>query len=675
MISWFKVQWRGVAYCQGKQILFKVGWAGDEKRYQANIRVCASQITANVQTCFVPSSTRKTFNIIGYLKDAFALWRVGGLQHHQGQSTVHRTRASDIELDSTGRLGLFSLWALILCYGVTLAAFDNKRLADSANKFSVELLKAVCSQNGDGNVIISPVSVSTLLALLNQGSHDTTRQQLESVLNLSTEESKQGYGGLVHSLKSRAPNASLPVLEVANHLFVARGWSVRPEFRHTASRDFLSGVEEVTFGSGLGAVAINSWATAATHGRIGAIVPPEGLPHDTVMVLANAIFFKGLWLKPFKRAFTTEHIFSPQPGAMISVPFMEQEGDFVFGDDPNLGAKWIELPFNLDSCRPHGVVVSVPGYGVPGSIPGWCLGYFSRKGNYPNVHQSLLYPCVSEGGGGPTTLTHAGTALAVAGPWAYPVSEAYTLYIDVRSLMGEEFSMVVVLPNERHGLNKLIGRLTATDLSNMASTRTNKRVRLFLPRFKLNSQSQLVPVLQQLGVTDIFNASSKLAGITTSTEPMKVSNVFQKAEIEIDEEGGTASAATGKLNIVTTRNLTKVFETLVTSFSGHMVQGATLVLDWAANDGEFMVRFRSYVLKTGLLMTGRSRYVYVCWYAPRLFDPAKQVRRLVIVNTLSLVFYPEQVVFQADHPFLAVIIDRVNSVPLFIARVADPSTP
>nr|CAD7589190.1 unnamed protein product [Timema genevievae] len=286
--------------------------------------------------------------------------------------------------------GLFSLWALILCYGVTLAAFDNKRLADSANKFSVELLKVVCSLNGDGNVIISPVSVSTLLALLNQGSHDTTRQQLESVLNLSTEESRQGYGGLVH------------MLEVANHLFVARGWSVRPEFRQTASRDFLSGVEEVTFGNGLGAVAINSWATAATHGRIGAIVPPEGLPHDTVMVLANAIFFKGLWLKPFKRAFTTEHIFSPQPGATISVPFMEQEGDFVFGDDPNLGAKWIELPFNivdecsgtnesrivnghqLDSCQPHGVVVSAPGYEVPGSIPGWCLGYFSRKGNYPN---------------------------------------------------------------------------------------------------------------------------------------------------------------------------------------------------------------------------------------------------------------------------------------------------
>nr|CAD7195494.1 unnamed protein product [Timema douglasi] len=570
-------------------------------RYQANVRVCCySQTTANVQTCFVPSSTSKTFNIIGHLKDS--VHTLGSVRvaappgaEHTGSAIVSLTPQEDWVESQTLRGILVSLWTLILCYGVTLAAFDNKRLADSANKFSVELLKAVCSQNRDGNVIISPVSVSTLLALLDQGSHDTTRQQLESVLNLSTEEARQGYGGLVHSLKSRAPNASLPVLEVANHLFVARGWSVRPEFRHTASRDFLSGVEEVTFGSGSGAVAINSWATAATHGRIGAIVPPEfreeknplrrsflpyvwlcirlplrlkrvlqrpmsvstcpeGLPHDTVMVLANAIFFKGLWLKPFKKAFTTEHIFSPQPGVMMSVPFMEQEGDFVFGDDPNLGAKWIELPFNSAvNCR---------------SAPKKQRGYYNTE----QLNTVQL------------TLNSGQTSVSTGSTPSYSLSDNFD--------RGEEFSMVVVLPNERHGLNKLIDRLTATDLSNMASTRTNKRVRLFLPRFKLNSQSQLIPVLQQLGVTDIFNASSKLAGITTSTEPLKVSNVFQKAEIEIDEEGGTASAAT-----------------------------------------------------------------------------------VVIVNTLSLVIYPEQVMFQADHPFLAVIIDRVNSVPLFIARVADPSTP
>jgi hypothetical protein len=52
-----------------------------------------------------------------------------------------------------------------------------------------------------GNVVVSPVSVATLLSLLQQGSGGNTEAQLTEVLNLKTQQSRQGYSRLARNLK------------------------------------------------------------------------------------------------------------------------------------------------------------------------------------------------------------------------------------------------------------------------------------------------------------------------------------------------------------------------------------------------------------------------------------------------------------------------------------------
>jgi hypothetical protein len=49
----------------------------------------------------------------------------------------------------------------------------------------------------------------------------------------------------------------------------------------------------------------------------------------------------------------------------------------------------------------------------------------------------------------------------------------------------------------------------------------------------------------QLGLTDIFTINSNLGGITTQNATLTVSDIVHKAELEVNEKGGTASAATG----------------------------------------------------------------------------------------------------------------------------------
>jgi serine protease inhibitor len=56
------------------------------------------------------------------------------------------------------------------------------------------------SEEKSGNVVVSPVSVATLLSILQQGSGGNTTAQLTEVLNLTTQLSRQGYSKLTRNL-------------------------------------------------------------------------------------------------------------------------------------------------------------------------------------------------------------------------------------------------------------------------------------------------------------------------------------------------------------------------------------------------------------------------------------------------------------------------------------------
>jgi Serpin (serine protease inhibitor). len=52
-----------------------------------------------------------------------------------------------------------------------------------------------------GNVVISPISVSVLLSLLQQGSGGDTEAQLTQTLHLDSKQSRLGYSKLTRNLK------------------------------------------------------------------------------------------------------------------------------------------------------------------------------------------------------------------------------------------------------------------------------------------------------------------------------------------------------------------------------------------------------------------------------------------------------------------------------------------
>ncbi|KAK4872897.1 hypothetical protein RN001_014926 [Aquatica leii] len=108
--------------------------------------------------------------------------------------------------------------------------------------------------------------------------------------------------------------------------------------------------------------------------------------------------------------------------------------------------------------------------------------------------------------------------------------------------VGKQYSMVFVLPHEKEGLAELENKL---DDVLTASRRYQVKVHVQVPKFKIESNVQLTDILKNLGVKDAFEDYADLSGFSKpGQQPLKISDVIQKAIIEVDEEGTTAAAAT-----------------------------------------------------------------------------------------------------------------------------------
>jgi serpin B len=107
--------------------------------------------------------------------------------------------------------------------------------------------------------------------------------------------------------------------------------------------------------------------------------------------------------------------------------------------------------------------------------------------------------------------------------------------------------MLIVLPTKMDGLGSLETKCSAegTYQQVTAGLRHEERVVVSLPRFKMETEFSLKPVLCDLDAGLAFSDHADFSGI--GDEPLKISEVVHKAFVEVNEEGTEAAAATAVL--------------------------------------------------------------------------------------------------------------------------------
>ncbi|KRZ53349.1 Leukocyte elastase inhibitor C, partial [Trichinella nativa] len=109
---------------------------------------------------------------------------------------------------------------------------------------------------------------------------------------------------------------------------------------------------------------------------------------------------------------------------------------------------------------------------------------------------------------------------------------------------NSKLAMCVLLPKEKFGLEKLASQLSGEQLLDYMEEMFSKKVSITFPKFKLEETFPLKKILLQLGLTSMFDHSKADFSMMTGDRSVIVSDAFHKAQIEVNEEGSEASAAT-----------------------------------------------------------------------------------------------------------------------------------
>ncbi|TVU18667.1 hypothetical protein EJB05_34777, partial [Eragrostis curvula] len=199
-----------------------------------------------------------------------------------------------------------------------------------ALRLAKQLAAAAAKDEGGGkhaNLVFSPVSIYSALALLGAASLDELAEFLRGVTECALADLPDGGGPLV-SLACGVWHEKTVALNPAYRAVAVESYKAE-----TRAADFLNKAEDAR-------EEINKWVSKATNRLIKSILPPDSVHRDTRLVLANAIYFKAT-------SDTEDGTFYHLDGSRVRVAFMSSRRNRLIAQD--IGFKVLKLPYKSTS--------------------------------------------------------------------------------------------------------------------------------------------------------------------------------------------------------------------------------------------------------------------------------------------------------------------------------------
>ncbi len=373
---------------------------------------------------------------------------------------------------------------------------QERELTAAYNASGQDLLARLAAR--EGNIVISPYSIGTAMAMVLSGARGDTEAELLRVLRHSLQRpgieaanarvlaTLNSYdqsktppacpsgmsldGNLCKGPRPAAGGCPFPArpegaqcvgpakfapsakVSVANALMLTKAGKVAPEYAVQLKDKYAAELfKNVQLGD------VNDWVKRKTEGKIERII--DQLEPSTQAVLLNAIYFRAAWLAVFDKHNTADKVFHLSATNQVQVPTMHRTGNYAVA--ARVGYRAIQLPYAV-----------------------------------------------------------------------------------------RELSFVIALPDKVDGVQEVAARLNGAELAQMlAAVRAapSTRVELALPRFKAAYKADLVPPFKAAGLKLAFSDAADFSGMTghpASKGSLKIDQIVHNAVIEVDEQGTEAAAAT-----------------------------------------------------------------------------------------------------------------------------------
>jgi len=235
---------------------------------------------------------------------------------------------------------LAALSSMTLAAGAGPSAEADK-LVTANTAFAFNLLQQVSQAQPNANVFLSPFSVSCALQMTANGAAGATRAEMEQTLG-TTGGDRTALNAAYLSLNQDLESRSGVTLNLANGIWYRKGAQFKPAFGEMNRKYFNAEIAGVDFLDPHTAAVINDWADQKTRGKVKAVVQYP-FPDQTRLVLANAVYFKGKWEKPFAKRATRPREFHLANGSVKQTPMMSEDGQFAYQAQPGFQA--VKLPY------------------------------------------------------------------------------------------------------------------------------------------------------------------------------------------------------------------------------------------------------------------------------------------------------------------------------------------
>ncbi|XP_068108495.1 serpin A3-5-like [Hyperolius riggenbachi] len=223
-----------------------------------------------------------------------------------------------------------------------------QKITPSNIKFAYRLYTHLATKYPNDNIFFSPISISMAFSMLYYGAKGQTRTEIYDVLGFNTSSvSDQDIRKGFHEFIVTILYASNPDVELstANALFVQEGRKLLEGFLKVLQVYYLSEAFPTNFQNSEQAVSrINGYVAKNTKGLIKNLF--DSLETSTLLVLVNAIYFKGIWKKSFA-AVEGLSDFHVDDNTVIKVSMMKSRGKYPVARDRDCTV--VEIPYHGDA--------------------------------------------------------------------------------------------------------------------------------------------------------------------------------------------------------------------------------------------------------------------------------------------------------------------------------------
>ena len=317
------------------------------------------------------------------------------------------------------------------------------------NTFAVKLFEKTAKMQ---STVISPVSVSYLMAMLANGANSQTKADIMKALQLE-EKDLDEMNALYKMMIQRCGNTGKgTTLNIANYFAMNKEVNLEDAYANKMKNIYNAGIESLDFTSSKTTAHINNWCKKNTNGMIPSII--DKVDANASAYIMNAIFFNGTWADKFSKSQTKNENFRGYTRDITMVPMMHKSDKLLYWGNDMYTA--VRIPYSNSS-----------------------------------------------------------------------------------------YTMTVMLPNEGVSIDEILKTMENADLTAWRQDAEQCIVDLKLPRFTTEADVTLNNGISELGAANIFNSNADFTNIAKTN--MFVSEMFQKAKIEVSEEGTKAAAVTAAI--------------------------------------------------------------------------------------------------------------------------------